>query len=156
MRIWTSLAFIIYFSLPPVYSQVVIENPELSLSLGSDGIALSLIRKSTGQECLAPDIHMAAFSVTQYRPYDNETMLTYITRPTVYYADSISRSGDTLFVGFDHLDYIAVISLKIDTNYIGFKLEYFLQEEKRLGVKVETKLLIQNLKLMYPYNEKVF
>jgi hypothetical protein len=79
---------------------------------------------------------MAAFIVTQYRPYDNETMLTYVTRPTIFYADTISRNGDTLFVGFDRLDYIAVIGLKIDKNYIGFKLEYFLQKELKLRAKI--------------------
>ena len=131
---------IIFFGFVPAYSQVVIENPEFSLTLGVHGNAMSLIHKSTGQECLAEGVELPAFSVMQYRPYDNETMLTYVTRPTTFSADTISRKGDTLYVGFKRLDYIAVISLKIERDYIGFRLERFIQKQKKLGVKLETKI----------------
>ncbi len=139
MRIWI-FAIILFFRLPFAYSQIVIENPELRLTMDVHGYASSLIDKASGQECLAEGVKLPAFSVMQYRPYDNETMLTYVTRPTTFYADTISRKGDTLFVGFARLDYIAVISLKIERDYVGFRLERFVQKQKELGVKLETRI----------------
>jgi len=55
--------------------EVVIENASMRLVLGRNGLALSLVHKPTGQECLFPGTKTPAFSITQYRPYDNELQL---------------------------------------------------------------------------------
>lgn len=122
------------------YSQVLIENPSMRLLIGNNGIAISLIHKASGEECLAPGVSLPVFSAMQYRPYDNENQLTYVTRPTTYNADTVFRKRDTLFVGFERLEYLAVIHLKIEKDYIGFELNHFIQKEKKLGVKLETRI----------------
>ena len=139
-RIFPVLVIVFFLFQDPGYAQVVIENHDLRLVLGNNGHAESLIHKATGQECLAAGVDLPAFTVKQYRPYDNETQLTYVTRPTVFPANAVTRQGDTLRVGFEHLDYIAVISVKTGDHYIAFQPEYFIKKEKKLGVKAETRV----------------
>ncbi len=131
--------FIIFFLISwQAHTQVVLENLDFKIVFDSKGNAVSLIYKASGEECLKQGISLPAFSVLQYRPYDNENMLTWVTRPTRFPANSLTKKGDTLFVGFDHLDYMAVISIKSKNHYIGFTLEYFLRKKKHLGVDLET------------------
>jgi len=121
-------------------NDVVIENAEMRLILGSEGTAKSLIHKATGEECLIQGKQIPAFSIVQYRPYDNEVQLTYVSRPTTFSANSINIKGDTLFVGFENNDYIAVVSLDMKDDYIGFTPEYFIQTEKKMGVVAESRV----------------
>lgn len=104
-------------------NKIIIENAEMRLLLGRDGKAISLIHKSTGQECLQPGIKVAAFSITQNRPYDNELQLKYPANPKIFCADSVYRNGDDLIVSFELINIVATIGLNITDHYIGFTLK---------------------------------
>ncbi|MCU1258998.1 MAG: hypothetical protein JWO80_1883 [Bryobacterales bacterium] len=104
-------------------SPMVIENPEMRLVLSSTGIPQSLIHKSTGQQCLAPAAGLPMFSVTQYRPYDNELQLSYPAKPKTFPAERVRREGDRLIVSFALVGYDAIVQLRITDAYICFTLE---------------------------------
>ena len=106
---------------------IVLENSDFRLVIGHDGRARSLVHKATGQECLAPQAAVPMFTVTQYRPYDNELQLAYPAKVTSFPAQSVQRRGDELIVSFALVGYEATIGLTITDNYIGFtmrNLEY--------------------------------
>ncbi len=135
-----TILLVLIFCSFTIKSQITIENTGFKLTLQSNGVASSLIHKETGEECLVQGEQIPAFSILQYRPYDNEIQLTYVSRPTTFLANSIKRKGDTLFVGFEKNDYIAVISLDIKDDYIGFTPEYFIKKEKEMGVVAESRV----------------
>ena len=68
---------------------IVIENAEMRLLIGENAQALSLIHKDTGQECLAVGAGVPMFTVTQYRPYDNELQLAYPAKVTQFPGQSV-------------------------------------------------------------------
>jgi len=63
------------------------------------------------------------FTVTQYRPYDNELQLAYPAKVKDFPAERVRREGDRLIVGFALVGYEAAIRLKITDAYIAFQLE---------------------------------
>jgi hypothetical protein len=132
--------YLFFFFGLPAFSQGVLENADFRLELDSCGRAVSLVTRENGEECLASGVSLPAFSVLQYRPYDNEIQLTRVTRPTVFPAERLTMTGDTLLVGFRDLDYEAVIIVQKEDHFMGFRLEYFRQKEKMLGVKLEGRI----------------
>ncbi|HEY3458302.1 MAG TPA: hypothetical protein VGK64_27225 [Bryobacteraceae bacterium] len=102
---------------------IVVENAEMRLVITPRGTAQSLIHKATGQECLTPGLNLPMFSVTQYRPYDNELQLAYPAKPKAFPAENIRREEDRLIVDFSLVGYQAAIQLRITDAYIGFTLE---------------------------------
>ena len=139
LRFFTFVPAAVLATAMGLHGQIVLENQRFKLELGVHGQVKSLVHKRTGQECLA-GVVQPAFSVLQYRPYDNENQLTYVTRPTVFPADTLWKVGDTLFVGFARLDYIARIRAKPKGDYIAFRLEGFWKRQKKLGVDLETRI----------------
>ena len=121
-------------------NDVIIENAEMRLIIGSDGVAKSLIHKATGQECLMKGVNLPAFSITQDMPYDNEIKLTYPAKPKTFNSDTLYREGDNIVVGFELTDYEAVISLNITDNYIGFSLEEMRYKMAAIGDKRKTRI----------------
>ncbi len=119
---------------------IVIENAEMRLVLNTNGTARSLIHKATGLECLETSRKMPVFSITQFRPYDNEVMLAYPAKKMKFGSDSIYRSGDDLIVNFRLTDYEAVIGLQITDHYIGFKLKKLEYHMAKFGVKRRTEI----------------
>jgi hypothetical protein len=107
---------------------IIIENEQFKLVVGSNAIAKSLILKSTGEECLMQGENMAIFSVTEERPYHNELKLAHPNKKTTFQADTIYRKGDQLIVGFELLPWEAVIKVKETPAYVGFSLVGFLTE----------------------------
>ena len=105
---------------------VIIENEQFRLVIGSNAIAKSLTLKSTGEECLMPDELMPVFSVTQERPYHNEIKLAHPNKKMTFQADTIYRKGDQLIVGFELIHYEAVINVKETPAYVGFSLDSFI------------------------------
>lgn len=103
-------------------TDIVIENAEFRLTLSANARARSLIHKPTGQECLAVR-DTPAFTLTQYRPYNNELQLAYPAKRTAFTADALRREGDRLIVNFGIVDYHAEIGLRISDAYIAFTLE---------------------------------
>ncbi len=121
-------------------TDIVIENSEIRLVLGSDGTAKSLVYKPTGEECLMLNTETPAFAIAQDRPYDNEIQLAYPAKSKTFAADSIYRDGDNLVVGFELTDYEATIEINITEGYIGFtlkKLEYHMAD---FGIKRRTRI----------------
>jgi hypothetical protein len=108
---------------PASKQAIVLENAEMRLILAPDGAAKSLIHKASGQECLAAGVALPVFTVTQYRPYDNELQLAYPAKPRDFPAEAIRREEDRLIVQFSLVGYQAVIRLRITDSYIGFTLE---------------------------------
>ncbi|WP_298649066.1 hypothetical protein [uncultured Proteiniphilum sp.] len=109
-------------------NDVVIENEQFKLVIGSDAITKSLILKSTNEECLMHGEKIAIFSVTQERPYHNEIKLGHPNKKKTFQADTIYREGNKLIVGFEWIPYKAVFLVKETPAYIGFSLEDFITE----------------------------
>jgi hypothetical protein len=125
-----------------------LENPDFRLVIGHDGRARSLVHKATGQECLAPQAAVPMFTVTQYRPYDNELQLAYPAKVTSFPAQSVQMRGDKLIVSFALVGYEATIGLTITDNYIGFtmlNLEYkgFTSLTSKQKTPIEETLFVQ-------------
>ena len=121
-------------------NDIIIENAEMRLVLGSDGRAISLKHKTTGQECLEKGTTTPVFALTEYRPYDNELFLTYPAKLRTFAADSISRVGNELKVGFEQIAYTATIALNITDDYIGFSLKALDYQIEAFGVKRPTEI----------------
>ena len=101
---------------------IVLENAEMRLVIGPTGVAQSLIHKASRQECLAQGVNAPMFSVTQYRPYDNELQLAYPAEVTHFPATQLTRQGDELIVEFALVGYSASIGITITDAYIAFRL----------------------------------
>jgi hypothetical protein len=125
---------------------ITLENSELRLAISSTGVAQSLIHRASGQECLAGAAELSMFSVTQYRPYDNELQLSYPAKPKTFPVETLRREGDRLIVTFALVGYEATIRLKITESYIGFTLE-------KLDYKGYTSL---RSKRVTPIDESIF
>jgi hypothetical protein len=111
-------------NLPATHADnIVLENAEMRLEISPSGTARSLIHKATGQECLARDVEVPMFTLTQDRPYDNELQLAYPAEVTEFSAVEVKREGDDLLVEFDRVGYSASISVKTTDAYIAFRLE---------------------------------
>lgn len=104
---------------------IVIENEQMQLVIGSNAIAKSLIYKTTNEECLLASDSIPIFSVTQERPYHNEIKLAHPNKRMTFKANSIRRDGNKLIVGFELVPYDAIIRIKETPNYIGFTFEDF-------------------------------
>ena len=109
-------------------NDVIIENDQVRLTIGSDGIAKSLVYKPTNEECLVSGENVPAFTVTQERPFNNEVKLAHPNKRTTFFADTVYREGDKIIVGFEVLPYEAVIKVKETPDYISFRLEDFILE----------------------------
>lgn len=109
-------------------TDIIIENQQFTLIVGSDAITISLTLKSTGEECLMQGEGIALFSVTQERPYHNEIKLGHPNKKTTFQANSIQREGDRLIVGFELIPYKAVILIKERPGYIDFSLDHFIAD----------------------------
>ncbi len=107
----------------PRPDSIVLENAEMRLEIGPSGTARSLIHRATGQECLAPDVEVPMFTLTQDRPYDNELQLAYPAEVTAFPAVAVKQQGDLLIVEFDVVGYSATIGVKITDAYIAFRLQ---------------------------------
>ena len=123
--------------------EIVIENETTRLVITNDGIVKSLIHKATNEECLEVGQKLPAFTVTQYHPYKNEIKLAYPFRETEFEADSVRRKGDKLIVGFELVDFEAVIDLNVKAQYIGLSIERFVSGEGATSPKVDEMCLLQ-------------
>lgn len=105
---------------------IILENQQFRLVIGSDCAAKSLIHKKTGQECLEAGEEIALFSVTQPRVFNNEVKLAYPNKRTVFQANRVRQEEDRLIVGFEITPYEAVIRVWITEEYMAFRLEDFI------------------------------
>lgn len=127
-------------SFTTVAQDIVLQNDEMALTIGADGIVKSLVSKSTGEECLQPGVDAPACVITQYRPYDNENFLMFPAKPRQFPSDKCYMHGDTLLVEFT--DTYDIVKLKVDItpSYIAFTpvgRDYRIED---YGVKRKTEL----------------
>ena len=102
---------------------ITIENAEMRLVIAPDGSAKSLFHKRSGQECLLAPAGEPMFTLTQYRPYDNELQLAYPARTTRFPARTIRLESSRLVVGFTEVGYTASVIVTITDAYIAFRLD---------------------------------
>ena len=119
---------------------IIIENADFRLIINSDGTSRSLIHKATEEECLELSHKIPVFSITQYRPYDNEIGLSYPAKEMKFAADSIYRDENELIISFEHTDYVARVGLDITDNYIGFTLNELEYHMVKFGIKRKTNI----------------
>jgi len=112
------------------FNDIIIENDQIRLVVGSDGITKSLVCKSTYEECLAVEEEIAIFSVTHSRPFNNEVKLAHPNKETTFQANSIKREGNHLIVGFEVITDKAIVEIKEAPNYIYFSLKDFILEHE--------------------------
>lgn len=104
-------------------NHIILENAEMRLVISPAGFARSLLHKASGQECLAQDVDVPMFSLTQYRPYDNELQLAYPADVTHFPGTQVTRQGDRLIVEFALVGYEMSIELRVTDGYIAFRLD---------------------------------
>lgn len=102
---------------------IILENAEMRLEISHEGTAKRLLHKASGQECLAPEVDIPMFTLSQDRPYDNELQLTYPAEVKQFPATRVKYERDRLVVEFDLVGYSASIAVKITEAYIAFYLE---------------------------------
>lgn len=99
---------------------IVLQNDEMALTLGGDGIVRSLVHKASGEECLQPGVDAPACVIHQYRPYDNENFLMFPAKPRSFASRLCYMRGDTLMVEFNDTYDIVKIKVDITPSYIAF------------------------------------
>lgn len=119
---------------------IIIENQEMKLVIGTDGKAKSLTHKASGQECLEEGVNASISALTEYRPYENELCLTYPAKERTFWSDRAYVEDGKLKIGFEEIAYTATISLNITPHYIGFKLTDLDYEIRKIGVKRKTEI----------------
>ena len=133
------MALSVVMSLPAV-ADVILQNGELSLTIGNDGLVKSLVQKSNGRECLQSGVDAPVCVITQYRPYDNENFLMFPAKPRSFPSNKCYMSGDTLCVEFNDTYDIVKIKVDITPDYIAFTpvdRDYRIED---YGVKRKTEL----------------
>ena len=113
---------------------IIIENNLFVLKLGKDCIAESLVLKCTGEELLNLNEKMPFCSLVQERPFHNEIKLMHPNKRTTFSANRVRREGDKLIVGFELIDFEAVVEMSIKDTYVSFTLTEFIIPEDAYGV----------------------
>ena len=120
---------------------IVLENQQMKLVIGNNGIAKSLIYKPTGEECLEQGQEISFFSVTQERPFHNEIKLAYPTKTMTFNAESVVQKGNELIVDFELIFYNARIKVDVTPQYINFTVKEFFIEGNDFGIGVNTGIM---------------
>ncbi len=121
-------------------ADIVIENVEMRLIIGENGIAKSLLHIPSGQECLMPGVQMPVFGITQDYPYDNENKLAFPAKEKTFASNHVIRKGDSLVINFEHTDYEAVVTMDITDSYFAFTLEKLDYRMSNVGDKRKTRI----------------
>ena len=116
--------------------QIILENDIFRLVLGGDSIAKSLILKSNGEECIHPGESLSFFSLTEERPYNNEIKLAHPNKRTTFAANRVRMENGRLIVGFELVDFEAVVEVKIAPRYMVFTLSDFIVKPDSFGLGV--------------------
>ncbi len=119
---------------------VILENESFILRLSDKAKVESLVIRSSGKECVAPEDEVPLCSILQYRPYDNENFLRYPAKPMSFPSNKLVMEGDTIRVEFAGTYDIAVISVKKQQDYMAFKLERIDFRIEDFGVKRKTEI----------------
>ncbi len=123
-----------------VAGDIVLQNDEMSLAIGEDGLVKSLVYRPTGEECVQPGVDAPVCVITQYRPYDNENFLMFPAKPRSFPSNRCYMRGDTLMAEFTDTYDIVKIKVDITPSYIAFTpvdRDYRIED---YGVKRKTEL----------------
>ena len=104
-------------------AEIILKNAYITLVIGEDCTAKSLVFHKTGEELLVPQEKLPLFSVSQVRPFNNEVKLAHMNKQTVYPANRVRQDGDMLIVGFEEIVYEAWIRVSVQQGYMTFTLE---------------------------------
>jgi len=105
---------------------IILENSRFRLTVGKNAIVRSLIHKESGQECLDLSEPVPLCTVTQDRPYHNEIKLSHLCAQTTFRANSVTREGNRLLVGFEVVPYQAVLEIREQPGYVAVTFADFL------------------------------
>ena len=105
---------------------ICIQNDLFLLTVNEFAVAESLIFKPTGEECLVTGECMPLFSLTEERPFNNEVKLAYPNKRMTMNANRLRREGNRLIVGFELVEFEAVIEVCEKPEYITFELVDFI------------------------------
>lgn len=105
---------------------ITLETNSFRLSIDTNAVARSLILLPSGKEMLDKKTRLPILTVTQDRPFNNETKLQHPNTQTIYKANHLRLDNDKLIVGFDTAPYEAVIAISKGDGYLTFTLEDFL------------------------------
>ena len=104
-------------------ADIILKNAHMTLVVGEDCTAKSLLFHKTGEELLVLQEKLPLFSVSQVRPFNNEVKLAHMNKRTVYPANRVRQDGNLLIVGFEEIAYEAWIRASIQEGYMTFTLE---------------------------------
>lgn len=136
---------------------IVLETETFRLVIDSTASAKSLVVKG-GEEMLDITDRVTLFSVTQTRPFNNETKLEHPNTRTEYPANHARMEGGKLIVGFDGAPYEAQIGLSQGRGYIVFTLEDFICDHDRdyEGLRMNVPPVSQFRIMQLPVREKEY
>ncbi len=112
-------------STPEESDDVVIENEQMKLIISGDGMAKSLVCKSTGTECLIKGKKIPFSTIIEPRPYQNEVKLAYPNKKTTFKSNRVRKEGDKLIIGYELIPWEATVGVKISGDYAAFTIEAF-------------------------------
>ena len=115
---------------------IIFENEIFKLVLSSDCVAESLILKSNGEECIYEADKMPFFSLTEDRPYNNEIKLAHPNKRTTFQANRVRIEDGRLIVGFELIDFEAIVDVRVADRYMVFTLVDFIVNPKSFGIGV--------------------
>lgn len=78
----------------------------------------------------------AVFSLTEDRPYNNEIKLAHPNKRTTFSANRLRIENDQLIVGFELIEFEAVVDIQIESRYMVFTLTDFIVKPDSFGVGV--------------------
>lgn len=115
---------------------IVLENERFRLALSPECAAESLVLKSNGEECLFTEVPVPFFSLTEERPYNNEIKLAHPNKRTTFEANRVRMEDGKLIVGFELIEFEAVVDVKITPRYMVFTLTDFIVKPDSFGLGV--------------------
>ena len=113
---------------------LVFENEVFCLKLNDNCCAESLMNKRTGEECLKQGQNIPFFSISEQRPYNNEIKLAYPNKRMTFHANRVRKEKNDLIVGFELVEFEAVVSFEVKENYISFFLKEFIVKPEHFGI----------------------
>lgn len=136
-------------------SEIIIENNRFKLTIDEKCRAVSLLYKPLNEECLFKDKKMPLFTLTEKRPFNNEIKLAYPNKRTTFNANRIRKEDNMLIIGFELILFEAVVKVKQTDDYISFKLEKFIVNEKNFeGLSMDVPPVEEFRLLQLPINKK--
>jgi len=114
-------------------NNIILENEQFILSLTPECKVDSLVLKANGVDVIEKGQEMAFFSLTEPRPFNNEIKLAHPNKRTTFEANRVRVEGDKLIVGFEIIEFEAVVDFKVAPRYMTFQLEGFNIERKHFG-----------------------